>query len=63
MNSFELEASRREKVSIVHKANVLRSNHGLFIDCCKRIAKEFPNVAVNDFHIYTMTAFLVRQLM
>ena len=61
--AFELAASRRKLVSIVHKANVLRTSHGLFVDCCKKVAREFPDVAVNDFHIDAMMALLVRQPM
>ena len=31
-------------VTIVHKANILGVTDGLFLDCCKEVAKEFPDI-------------------
>jgi len=31
-------------VTIVHKANILGVTEGLFLDCCKEVAKEFPDI-------------------
>lgn len=57
---FELAMSRRKKVTIVHKANVLKVTDGLFIEACRAVAKEFPAVAVDDVIVDAMMAHVVR---
>jgi len=59
--AFTLARRRRRKVAIVHKANVIRKGFGLFLTACREVAKEFPEVAVEDYHIDAMTAHLVRR--
>lgn len=59
--AFELARSRRKKLTIVHKANVLKLTTGLFKSVCLDVAKEYPDVAVDDFHIDAMTVHLVRR--
>ena len=46
---------------MVHKANVIRKAYGLFLEACRDVAKQFPEVAVEDYHIDAMTAHLVRR--
>jgi 3-isopropylmalate dehydrogenase len=60
-SAFELATRRRNKVTIVHKANVLKMTTGLFRDVCREVAAEFPDVEVDDFHIDAMTVHLVRR--
>lgn len=59
--AFELASRRRKKVTVVHKANVLKLTTGLFRDVCREVALEYPDVTVDDFHIDAMTAHLVRR--
>jgi 3-isopropylmalate dehydrogenase len=59
-SAFELATSRRRHVSIVHKANVLRIGDGMFIDMCRAVAREFPEVKVDDFIVDAMMAHVVR---
>ena len=59
--AFALARQRRRKVAIVHKANVLRKTSGLFLEVCRGVGAEFPDVAVEDYHIDAMTAHLVRR--
>jgi 3-isopropylmalate dehydrogenase len=59
--AFTLARQRRRKVSIVHKVNVIRKAYGLFLEACGDVAKEFPEVAVEDYHIDAMAAHLVRR--
>ncbi|MBE1536947.1 isocitrate/isopropylmalate dehydrogenase family protein [Actinomadura algeriensis] len=59
--AFELARRRRRKVTIVHKANVLRLTTGLFRDVCLEVAADYPDVTVDDFHIDAMTVHLVRR--
>jgi 3-isopropylmalate dehydrogenase len=59
-SAFELAQRRSKKLTIVHKANVLKLTTGLFRDVCREIAQDYPDVTVNDFHIDAMTVHLVR---
>jgi 3-isopropylmalate dehydrogenase len=59
--AFELTRRRRSKVTIVHKANVLRLSSGLFKRVCLDVARDYPDVAVDDFHIDAMTVHLLRR--
>jgi 3-isopropylmalate dehydrogenase len=52
---------RRKKVTIVHKANVLRLSTGLFLNVCREVAEQYPEVKVDDYHIDAMAAHLVRR--
>lgn len=58
--AFELAMRRRKRVTIVHKANVLKVTDGLFINTCRDVAKEFPEVAVDDVIVDAMMAHVVR---
>ena len=59
--AFTLARQRRRKVAIIHKANVLRKTYGLFLEVSRNVAAEFPEVAVEDYHIDAMAAHLVRR--
>lgn len=59
--AFTLARQRRRKVAIVHKANVLRQAYGLFLEACQEVAKGFPEITVEDYHIDAMAAHLVRR--
>ena len=59
--AFELARRRRKRVSIVHKANVLRLSTGLFRDVCREVGAGYPDVTVDDFHIDAMTVHLLRR--
>lgn len=51
--AFSLACQRgtKSKVTIIHKANVLRMGDGLFLECCQEVAKDYPEIRVEDFHI------------
>lgn len=59
--AFELARRRagRRKVTIVHKANVLRKGDGLFIECCRDVARDYPDIEVDDFHVDAAAMHLV----
>jgi 3-isopropylmalate dehydrogenase len=59
--AFKMAMKRRKKVTIVHKANVLRLSTGLFLNVCREVAKQYPEVTVDDYHIDAMAAHLVRR--
>jgi len=51
--------SGKNKVTVVTKANVIKSTDGKFLDTAKAIAKEYPEVEMDDWYIDIMTAKLV----
>jgi 3-isopropylmalate dehydrogenase len=58
--AFDLAARRRQHVTIVHKANVLKLGDGLFLEECQAVARAFPNVEVDDVLVDAMMAHVVR---
>ncbi|KAI7899946.1 isocitrate dehydrogenase, NAD-dependent [Cokeromyces recurvatus] len=42
------EAVGRNRVTAVHKANIMKLADGLFLDVCKQVSKEFPNIKFDD---------------
>jgi 3-isopropylmalate dehydrogenase len=58
--AFELAITRKNHVTIVHKANVLRIGDGMFIEECRKCALDFPAVKVDDFIVDAMMAHVVR---
>jgi len=58
--AFTLAMRRRKKVTAVHKANVLRISDGLFLDCVRQVAAEYPQVEYDEKLIDAMAALLVR---
>jgi isocitrate dehydrogenase (NAD+) len=48
---FAFEYARREgrkKVTAIHKANIMKLSDGLFLDCFRKIASEYPEIAADD---------------
>ena len=59
--AFRLARRRRNKLTIVHKANVLKLSSGLFKRVCLEVAEGHPDVEVDDVHIDAMTVHLLRR--
>lgn len=51
---------RRKKVTIVHKANVVRASDGLFLETARAVAQEYPEIKVDDANIDAMTMWLLK---
>jgi len=48
---FAFEYSRREgrkKVTAVHKANIMKLSDGLFLDCFRKVARDYPEIEADD---------------
>jgi isocitrate dehydrogenase (NAD+) len=48
---FAFEYARRNerrRVTAVHKANIMKLSDGLFLDCFRRMAREFPTIQADD---------------
>jgi isocitrate/isopropylmalate dehydrogenase len=51
---------RRKKVTAVHKANVVRATDGLFLETARAVAREFPEIQLDDANIDAMTMWLLK---
>ncbi|MDC7785432.1 isocitrate/isopropylmalate dehydrogenase family protein [Rhodoplanes sp. TEM] len=58
--AFSLARGRRRKVTAVHKANVLKMGDGLFLREVRKVAQEFPDVALDEVIVDAAAALLVR---
>jgi 3-isopropylmalate dehydrogenase len=58
--AFSLAARRRRKVTIVHKANVLRLSDGFFLDCARQVAARHPGIDCEERLVDAMAALLIR---
>lgn len=38
----------RKRISAIHKANIMKLSDGLFLDCCRNVAKEYPEVTYDE---------------
>lgn len=38
----------RKKVSALHKANIMKLSDGLFLDCCRAVAKDYPEITYDE---------------
>jgi 3-isopropylmalate dehydrogenase len=59
-NAFELAEKRRREVVAVHKANNFIITDGLFLDQVRKVAKDFPQVKLEELIIDAMAAHIVR---
>ncbi len=50
------KAHGRKKVTIVHKANILKATSGLFLESAQRIAKQYDGIVASDDKIVDNTA-------
>jgi len=53
-------ANRRQKVTLVHKANILKMTSGLFLETGREIAKSYPDIAFGDLIVDNTAMQLVR---
>ena len=44
-------AHGRKRVTAVHKANIMKLSDGLFLDCCRRVAQEYPQITYDEMII------------
>jgi isocitrate/isopropylmalate dehydrogenase len=58
--AFKLAEHRRRKITVVHKANVLRVSDGLFLECVRQVAARNPQVEYEEQLVDAMAALLIR---
>lgn len=54
------QANQREKVTAAHKANIMRSSDGLFLEVARGVARKYPDIQFDDVIIDTLCMRLVR---
>lgn len=59
--AFELAMTRRKKVTAIHKANSFHMTDGLFLEAVRHVAKDFPEVQLDDLLVDASTAHLVKE--
>jgi homoisocitrate dehydrogenase len=62
-DSFQVPPNRpiyQPTVTIVHKANVLKLTDGLFREACLDVAKDYPDVTVNELLVDAAAMWLVK---
>src|SRR5512135_1077362 len=59
--AFEFaRANGRRKVTVVHKANVVRATDGLFLEAARTVARDYPEIGMDDANIDAMTMWLLK---
>jgi isocitrate dehydrogenase (NAD+) len=53
------EINGRKRVTAVHKANIMKLSDGLFLDCCRAVAKGHPTVAYDEVIVDALCMQLV----
>lgn len=54
-------ANKKDYVAVVTKANILKKTDGKFSEICREVAKDYPEITVEDWYIDIMTANLVNE--
>ncbi len=53
--------NNKDRVSIITKANVIKTTDGKFLKLCQEIGKEYPEITTDDWYIDITTAKLIDQ--
>ena len=60
--AFELARRQgRKRVTAVHKANIMKLSDGLFLDCSRRVARDYPDIIYDEVIVDAMTMHLVQR--
>lgn len=49
----------KERVSVITKANIIKTTDGKFLSICKKIGEEYPEIATDEWYIDIATAKLI----
>jgi len=53
----------RKKVTVVHKANVVRATDGLFLEEARKVAKDFPGITFDEANVDAICMWLLKNPM
>ena len=59
--AFKLAMQRKKQVAAIHKANSFLMTDGLFLECFREVAKDFPEVETEEVIVDAFAALLVRK--
>jgi isocitrate dehydrogenase (NAD+) len=59
--AFQLAQKRKKHLTYVHKGNILRITDGIFKDAVKAVAKNYPNVEIDDLQVDAATMQLIKK--
>lgn len=51
---------KRERVSAIHKANIMKKTDGLFLQCCREVAEKYPDIIYEEVIIDNCCMMLVK---
>ena len=51
--------NHKERVSIINKANVIKTTDGKFLNICKKVGEEYPDIITDEWYIDITTAKLI----
>ncbi|KAJ0088523.1 hypothetical protein Patl1_32127 [Pistacia atlantica] len=54
------KAHGRERVSAIHKANIMQRTDGLFLKCCREVAEKYPEIVYEEVVIDNCCMMLVK---
>ncbi|MEO0127602.1 MAG: isocitrate/isopropylmalate dehydrogenase family protein [candidate division WOR-3 bacterium] len=52
--------NKRKKVTVIHKANVVRATDGLFLETAREVAKEYPEIQFEDANVDAIMMWLLK---
>lgn len=59
--AFELtKREKRKKVTVVHKANIMKYTDGLFLECVRKVSQEYPEIVFEEMIVDAMSMKLVQ---
>jgi isocitrate dehydrogenase (NAD+) len=59
--AFEFASTHgRRKVTVIHKANVVRATEGMFLDIAREVHKEFPEIEMDDANVDAICMWLLK---
>ncbi|MEX1129821.1 MAG: isocitrate/isopropylmalate dehydrogenase family protein [Vicinamibacterales bacterium] len=59
--AFDYARARgRHKVTVVHKANVVRATDGLFLEAARDVARDFPEITFDEANVDAITMWLLK---
>jgi len=50
----------RKKVTVIHKANVVRATEGLFLETAREVAKQYPEIQMDDANVDAICMWLLK---
>ena len=51
---------RRKKVTVIHKANVVRATEGMFLDVARQVHTDYPDVEMDDANVDAICMWLLK---